>query len=384
MILIQLLLAVPVLYGESGWLPRQLWLEHFPGWEYVTIHAGSAAVVRALIALELLAAGACALRATGAPVWLRAMVWALHVSLLHRNPLHCSGADMLSTSLLFWAMLIPLHRRWALRGLVLQMALLYGATAYEKLQDLDWSHGLALRTALAHGGLLTNIGRAVLDAALPGAFWRVATLLVLGLESLAPLLLLIRIRRTETARHGFILALIAFHAGILLLMGLWDFSLVSISGLLLSCVPLAGGAPSSRRRWATAVAIGGCLVMVMGNGPEAMRQKIQSLGATLGLSQNWVMFATLARTPGKIFLEPPLSASSLRTDKYISTLSIESNRRLFLGVTHWLCAHGESAETRVFFRESSYDGKNEKSQILAYRHCGPRPHGGGHPGAGGP
>jgi hypothetical protein len=101
-------------YTDGGVLPRAA-LAALPSHDlWLSVHtlAGGAGFQALLFAAEALAA-VCLLAGYRTRV-ATVVVWALHLSLLARNPLLRTGADQVVRMCLFWAMFLPLGTRWSL------------------------------------------------------------------------------------------------------------------------------------------------------------------------------------------------------------------------------------------------------------------------------
>jgi hypothetical protein len=172
-----------------------------------------------------------------------AAVWYLQLSVAHRNPLITSDADNVFGILLFIAIFLPLGRRWSVdawiaqrlalwgptrfilekrglpsiwsaRLLQLQIAMIYGMTAYAKVQEDVWVEGQAIRGFLAMPDYAT--WPMWHD---PWPFMKPLTWGSLAFECAFPLLIWFR-----PLRPWLLLAGIAFHLGIEVLMQVPLFS----------------------------------------------------------------------------------------------------------------------------------------------------------------
>lgn len=171
-----------------------------------------------------------------------AVLWYLQLSVAYRNPLIMSDADKVFGILLFIGMFLPLGRRWSLdawmlkrlaarwpifdretwrlpsiwsaRLLQLQIAMLYGMTAYHKLHKPVWQEGRAIRGFLAMPSYAT--WPAWHDH---WPFMKSLTWGTLAFECAFPLLIWFR-----PFRPWLLLAGIAFHLGIDVLMQIPLFS----------------------------------------------------------------------------------------------------------------------------------------------------------------
>jgi hypothetical protein len=176
-----------------------------------------------------------------------AALWYLQLSVAHRNSLIASDADAVFGILLFIGMFLPLGRRWSVdawiarrlalwwptlfarehrrlpsiwsaRLLQLQIALIYGMTAYAKLQEDVWLEGRAIRGFLA---MPTYATWPMWHDHWP--FMKPLTWGMLAFECAFPLLIWFR-----PLRPWLLLAGIAFHVGIDVLMQIPLFSATMI------------------------------------------------------------------------------------------------------------------------------------------------------------
>jgi hypothetical protein len=172
-----------------------------------------------------------------------AALWYLQLSVAHRNPLITSDADNVFGILLFIAIFLPLGRRWSVdawvlrrletrwptvfarerwglpsiwstRLLEMQIAMIYGMTAWAKLHEDVWLEGRAIRGFLAMPDYATWPKWHE-----PWPFMKPLTWGTLAFECLFPLLIWFR-----PLRPWLLLAGIAFHVGIDVLMQVPLFS----------------------------------------------------------------------------------------------------------------------------------------------------------------
>jgi hypothetical protein len=172
-----------------------------------------------------------------------AALWYLQLSVAHRNPLITSDADGVFGILLFIGILLPLGKRWSVdawitrrlatrwpalfdrvqrrlpsiwsaRLLQLQIAMIYGVTAYAKLQKDVWLEGRAIRGFLAMPSYSTW---PMWHDHWP--FMKPLTWGTLAFECAFPLLIWFR-----PLRRWLLLAGVAFHVGIDVLMQIPLFS----------------------------------------------------------------------------------------------------------------------------------------------------------------
>jgi hypothetical protein len=181
-----------------------------------------------------------------------AALWYLQLSVAHRNPLITSDADTVFGILLFIGIFLPLGRRWSVDAWVLgrlavrwprlfdrsrwrlpgvwstrllqfQIAMLYALTAYHKLHEDVWREGRAIRGFLAMPSYAT--WPAWHDH---WPFMKPLTWGTLAFECLFPLLVWFR-----PFRRWLLLAGIAFHVGIDVLMQIPLFSWTMICAYIL-------------------------------------------------------------------------------------------------------------------------------------------------------
>jgi hypothetical protein len=165
------------------------------------------------------------------------VIYAVNVSLEHRNPFIINSGDRLFLILAFYAMFMPLTHRWSLSSLwrkwrslpplppmpvwglrlvALQISYVYLSTAFSKLRHVRWLEGRALRDVLAsplYAEWPTHVD-----------FWPIIYALTWGtivFELLFPVLAWFRKYRPVMIASG-----VMFHTGIDLLMTIPMFSAV--------------------------------------------------------------------------------------------------------------------------------------------------------------
>ena len=252
------------MYTDEGIFSRSLicqyytsewnWSFHFGGglWSFQAMLFGLAA----LFAIALLVGYETRLMTIAS--------WLILLSLHNRLPPILNGADNLMRMLLFWAMLLPLGRVWSVdawragRGaaqpttagmelsiasaaILLQMGFVYLFSAIFK-SNSSWFQGEAIAGALAHDFYARPLGSWMLQ--FPAAL-SVATVMVLALEWLGPLLLFVPVR-TVRIRLAVIALLTCMHLGIEMLLTVGLFSYVCITGLVLFLPPEFWNALSRR------------------------------------------------------------------------------------------------------------------------------------------
>lgn len=244
-----------LLYGPQGWLDvdaaramqRSEWAAS------VLFHLHTDTQAWAFLAVFLLAD--LALLLGWRTAWVKWVVLAGQVSLVHRNPAIQYGVDNILSSLLVLLCLAPVGREWSLdrvrelrrlklqQGLAawtpaahsrwaavvtllvqLQMAVFFFWSGAEKLRGDTWWDGIALWRAL--------VNQEFTPAALglfAHHFWlvNVLTYATVGLE--LAFAFLVWGRRTRPWLLG---GAIALHLGIAVFMGLWAFSAAMIAGHL--------------------------------------------------------------------------------------------------------------------------------------------------------
>lgn len=181
-----------------------------------------------------------------------ALTWYLVTSTQIRNIYLCDGSDQLIKVILFWLALMPSGARasvdarrapqWealpnsffslASAGYVQQMALIYFMAALLKTDAMWREKGDALLYILSRGELATPLGR--FASGFPSMLGSL-TFAVQGLEFLLPILILSPWAR-ERCRTTAVISLTFFHLGILLLMRIGLFPLISI-GTSLALLP---------------------------------------------------------------------------------------------------------------------------------------------------
>lgn len=181
-----------------------------------------------------------------------AALWYLQLSVVHRNLLITSGADQIFGMLLFISIFLPLGRRWSVDAWVagrlaarwpalfdrekrrlpsiwsarlfqLQIAIVYGITVARKIQEDVWRDGQALRGFLAMPSYATW---PMWHGHWP--FMKPLTWGTLAFECAFPLLIWFR-----PFRRWLLLAGIAFHLGIDILMQVPMFSGIMICSYIM-------------------------------------------------------------------------------------------------------------------------------------------------------
>ena len=373
-VLTQLLAERHLFYGPHSWLPDALWQDQYPGWQHWSFHLGSMSWLEGLMVLEWLCAAYAAIW-PGTARKCRVMVWLLHLSLFHRNPLQASGADQLLLALLFWGMLAPWAPRAARFGTAVQMACVYAVTVWLKAKDLSWVMGEALILILKDPAFSTTWGRHIAAQATPGLL-TAASFSTLALEAAAPFFLLMP-GLLKMRRMGLFL-LMFFHGAIAALMGLWEFSLISIAGLILAWPQQ----PEWRRAvrsdpslFARLLAVLALMATVSVNVPVLQNDVVKRATVAVGIIQGWSMFASAPRIKSSYTItcdrRPllPEGEQSRRVRKYFEVAHRPGNTRVFTALTEWACRQGGCDVAQVLFTRSRYNQSDAVSETISHRHC---------------
>ena len=234
------------LYTDQGILPRAIWgdFRETPAAWSVHLIADTPALVMLFLGVQLaLGVGICVGWRTRLCCGLS---WLLLISLHHRNPLVVTGGDVLLGMFLFWGMLLPLDRHWAVGGripsgearrtrqlslasvgLITQIVVMYFISGLTKCNPA-WFRGDAIGMILQYDMLVRPWGATLQQFQ---SLSRVLTYGTLALELVGPWLLLAtawRYRLRWAAWFAFAL----FHVGIALTMDVKWYSYVSLAGLL--------------------------------------------------------------------------------------------------------------------------------------------------------
>ena len=234
-------------YTDYGIAPRALVIEHTNRWS-VSLHQISGIwqwqavlfIVAALAALALLVG----YRTRIASV----ITWAFFVSVVTRNPYVGYSADVLLRLTLFWGMFLPwgavysVDAAWhdkpspptqylslGTSAYVLQIVSVYLFSVMLKSGKEWWSEGSAIYYALNIDYLATPIGKALREG--PYSMLRLMTWSVLVVEIVAPLMLLLPIRKAAV-RFGAVLGIVALHLGISSVLFVGIFPLIGITGMM--------------------------------------------------------------------------------------------------------------------------------------------------------
>lgn len=259
-ILIALLLLVDLairagdlqtMYTDDGMFPRYEMLRLMPSlWNWSLHNLGGSwqfqavlFAIAALLAMALLLGWQSRIAVIGS--------WLLLVSIQHRVPPVISGAEILLRMLLFWAMFLPLARRWSLdarrkghqhpghsaenvpvlsagsAAILLQMALMYLFTAIFK-SNQHWLEGGVLAGVLQHDFYASAAGMHLLPFP---RLLHALTIATLVLEWAAPFLLIFA--RSTWLRLTTVGSLVLMHAGMGICLEVGQFPWVAIAGLTL-------------------------------------------------------------------------------------------------------------------------------------------------------
>lgn len=214
--------------GSTAW--SLAWLHDSTAWNAVVLLLEG-------VAGAMLAAGAATRLAT-------VLAWVAVVSVYRRTYPAANAGDAWLACQLFWSMFIPLGARWswdarrdgggapaalcsvATAALVLQLVAVYVSAGTAKL-NATWLDGAAVANALSVHNFGSALGMAWADA---GVFGRPAAWAVVLLETVVPLLLILR--PTPRVRLAVTAAFIAFHSAIGLFMSVGMFVPISLAAWL--------------------------------------------------------------------------------------------------------------------------------------------------------
>jgi hypothetical protein len=172
------------------------------------------------------------------------MSWFLFTSMHLRNPLVQYFGDITIQALLFWAMFLPLNRRWSLdlalnpesrpaegtqfswgtQAYVFQILIIYWFTALMKWHPSWLQDGSAVYYALSLDFSVRPFGTWLLQFP---AFLRFLTRVTIAFEILGPLLL-VSPWKTQQSRLLAVVLFVGFHLGLALCMDLTAFSLIMV------------------------------------------------------------------------------------------------------------------------------------------------------------
>ncbi len=283
-----------VFYTDAGVLTREHWGALVHRWHW-SLHAASGELWYQLALFAIAAVAACMLMLGWRTRMASVLSFVLLASLVNRNPLVLQGGDILLVVMAFWAMFLPLGLRFsidagldpALRddpnapraaslpyrpylsiasvAVILQTLYLYTFTALLKTGEA-WRESFdAARAALGLRHFATPLGHWLTDFP---TLLKAATLYVLSVELVAPLLVLCAIawplargfeRAFACTRLGGLVLLGSLHAGFLLLLHIGLFPLIDFMSLSLLLPGLAWAWLAGRRGspwWADAPGTG--------------------------------------------------------------------------------------------------------------------------------
>jgi hypothetical protein len=388
-------------YTEDGVLPMAALAQMYPelssalGWLPASEVAVLTWIALGAIAAMALAAGYRTRLAT-------AGCWLLVAGLQQRNPFVTNAGDGLLRLLLFFAMFLPLGayfsvdrlrsgqpatalrvRSLAGAALMIQIALVYWCTALLK-SDPAWRvDGTAVYLALQIDQLAKPLSVYLLTYP---SLLRPISLAVYWWEAFGPFLVFVPFFR-GSIRLAAVAAFIALHAGFFLFLEIGLFVPISIAGWL-ALLPSRFWERSSRRveselmrgSLAGSLAAGYALALVVGWNvttivkpvdPPAPFQAGLTFAATLGLDQEWGMFAPLPLdldgwyvAAGRLangrevdllaggrpltFAKPRLVSAQYPNDrwrKYLMNLEMDEFAKLRGPYARWLCADWNSSHS---------------------------------------
>jgi predicted DCC family thiol-disulfide oxidoreductase YuxK len=244
--------------SDAGVLPTAPYVQEFANRLHISLHMASGTEGWQMLLHALAFLAGAAVLVGWRTRWAVAVSWVLVVSVQNRNPMVLNGGDVLLRCLVFWAMFLPMAARWSVDAalatdaptkrlgedpaadasanlwfgggsiaLVLQIVLIYVATAFLKSGKEWWPEGSASYYALALDQFTTSFG--VWMSQWHTLLW-ISTYAVFFLEASSGALLLcpfyFPIVRTLT-----VLALMVLHFNFDLTMRLGLFPWVDIVGL---------------------------------------------------------------------------------------------------------------------------------------------------------
>lgn len=316
---------IVVFYTDAGLVPRSLLQRSL--WEW-SLHTLSGGYLWQIVLFAIAGAFGMAVLAGHNTRLATIGSWVLLVSLQNRDPYILQGADVLLRLLLFWAIFLPLGKRWALDSmrddstgidapaplrhfswagvaLILQIATLYLFGFLWKLQGVEWRNGSAVRHALDIEQMSTLFGRGLLrlPSILPAL-----TYLTLALELAIAALILLPLR-SQVLRTGGALLAILLHIFLALSLRLGPFPFVAIAASFALFttwfwdsrkVPqIDDSAPTDPVDWRQYLAAALCVIMLWWNIggllPKVAPGFLTPLVVSLRLDQEWSMFAPSPR-----------------------------------------------------------------------------------------
>lgn len=233
------------LYGPEGWVPVASVTGEYGVWALWSPLNHITAPWQLHVFLGGLMAASVALLVGWRTAWVKWLVWAGHLSLVHRNPIIGYGVDSILSSLLWVLCFAPAGRslsldarRWARQGravaypawghaclrlIQIQMALSFFFAGVSKLQGDSWWQGSAVWTALTNH----EYGNIPIGW-LADQFW------IVNLFTYAAVILEVGYIFMVWGRPRLLVvaSAVALHLGIGVMMGLYAFSLVMAVGHL--------------------------------------------------------------------------------------------------------------------------------------------------------
>ena len=264
-----------VFYTDSGVLPRRDLIAIGNRWHW-SLHAANGELWWQALLFAIAALAALAMLVGYRTKIASALSFVLLASLLNRNPLVMQGGDQLLAALMFWALFLPLGARrsvdaaldatrredpnrlrhaleaaqpWfsvATVAVILQVLYLYTFTAILKTGDAWTTRFDAAFYAVSLQHFATPIGAWM--AQFPG-FLKLATLFVLGVEFVAPILVLLPLLWPWLRLVGLaLLASLHVAFGLMLHIGLFPLIDLTALSLLLPGAAWVGMLAAFRRR----------------------------------------------------------------------------------------------------------------------------------------
>jgi hypothetical protein len=231
-------------YTDEGLLPRRVLIDQLDSWQISLALMNGTPFFQALVFIATAVAAIAMLVGYRTRLAVVA-VWVLVLSIQWRNPFLSSSGDDLLRLLLFWSVFLPLGDYWSIdrlrttapessstrvlslatAGLFLQIAYMYWFTLILK-SGREWRVDFtALYYALSIEDLTSPIGAYVLQFP---TLLKALTLTTLGIELVATILLFCPIY-TGPVRTAAVATIMAFHAGIWLMMTIGFFPWISAS-----------------------------------------------------------------------------------------------------------------------------------------------------------
>jgi hypothetical protein len=232
-----------VFYTDAGVFPVKAFHDYWSLPWYWSIHALSGTLAWQVVLCALSAAAAVAMLVGWRTRMATVVTWALMISVQNRNPMVLMGVDELMLVLLFFAIFLPLNKRYSIdarrhpewflhatefsfptAALILQVVFIYIFTYLQKT-GAEWTtEGTAIWYALQVDELVKPLGKWLLNFP---QFLHIMTFLVLRAELVIPLLFLLPVYTREARIVGFVL-LCSMHIGFALTLLVSYFPLVNI------------------------------------------------------------------------------------------------------------------------------------------------------------